>query len=251
MNWWSTLYDSWTATALLGRDNPDEIDRTVGFLWHALELVPGARVYDQCCGIGSLAIPLAMAGFDVVGVDQAAAYVERAVQAAARAGVDAELRAADACAHVVRPACDAAFNWWTSFGYYPSDHENLAMLQRAAESLRPGGLFALDTMNLPAVLGALQPDVVTRRHTDEGELLLWRRTWIDLDAGMMRKEWTFVLPDGRRQQRLSAVRLYLPHQIADLLRLAGFSDIRLFGAIDSAPLTLASPRCIAVGRRSP
>ena len=251
MNWWAHLYDDWLASALLERTDPGEVARTTAFLRQALELAPGSRVYDQCCGIGSLAIPLAQQGFAVVGVDQAAGYIARAQGEAAALGLTVALHAADACAFVVEPPCDAGCNWWTSFGYFPDDRDNLAMLQRAAESLRPGALFALDTMNLPAVLRGLQPDVVTRRQTPQGELLLWRRTSLDLAAGLMRKVWTFVLPDGTRLERPSAVRLHLPHQIAELLREAGFVDVRLLGDLDFAPLAADSPRCIALARRAP
>ena len=60
MSWWSALYDHWLAEQLLVRD-PGEVESTVAFLKERLGLWPGARVLDQCCGIGSIALPLAEA----------------------------------------------------------------------------------------------------------------------------------------------------------------------------------------------
>jgi 2-polyprenyl-3-methyl-5-hydroxy-6-metoxy-1,4-benzoquinol methylase len=77
-DWWTTLYDDTLADMLLVRRNAEELRTTIAFLGEQLGLRPGAVVFDQCCGIGSLSNPLAEAGARVVGVDQCAAYVERA-----------------------------------------------------------------------------------------------------------------------------------------------------------------------------
>lgn len=246
MSWWEGLYDELLADVLLEREDDA---REVGFLMAHLDLEAGARVFDQCCGVGSLAIPLAARGCDVVGVDQAAAYVERGRARAREAGLEVALHAGDARAFVTDPPCDAAFNWWTSFGYSADDADNARMLERAFESLRPGGRFALDTMNLPGVLRGFQPGVVTRRDTPRGEVTLVRETRLDLGAGMMRKTWTYFLPDGERVRHESAVRLLMPHTIAELLREAGFEEVTLLGSTDGEPLGVDSPRCIALARR--
>jgi predicted RNA methylase len=76
--WWPALYDELLAEALLDATTDVELAATLAFLVDHLGLVPGARVFDQCAGIGRLAIPLARWGADVVGVEQSASYVERA-----------------------------------------------------------------------------------------------------------------------------------------------------------------------------
>ena len=58
-------------------------------------LVPGARVLDCTCGIGTQAIGLALAGHDVCGSDISVAEIERARAEAAKFGVSAEFAAAD------------------------------------------------------------------------------------------------------------------------------------------------------------
>ena len=58
-SWWSALYDDVLADVLLERADEAEVDRTLTFLVDMLELRPADLVFDQCSGIGSLAVPLA------------------------------------------------------------------------------------------------------------------------------------------------------------------------------------------------
>jgi SAM-dependent methyltransferase len=240
--WCKPLYDDLLAELLLERS---DVAETIAFLVEKLDLAPGARVFDQCCGIGSISLPLAARGFAVVGVDQSEGYVARAKKDAASAGLALEIVHADACAFVPRPPVDAAFNWWTSFGYAPNDEANLEMLRRAFEALAPGGAFALDFMNVPGVYRGFQRSVVTRK----AEIVLVRESEVDLSRGVMNKRWSYFLPDGERVVKGSAVRLYQPHDLGAMLARAGFERVDFFGSVRGEPLDLDSPRCIAVARR--
>jgi len=250
--WWHEFHDEHLAQILLERKDEAEVAATLDFIVASLDLPPGAHVFDQCCGIGSLSRRLARRGFRVTGVDQARGYIDRAITEA-RAEVDpsAGLRyvAADAREYCPAEPVDGAFNWWTSFGYGSDDEDNARMLARAFDSLRPGGRFLLDTMNAAGVLRRFQPHVVTRREIAGGELVLLRESAIDLGAGALDKRWTYILPDSRRVEHQTRVRLYQPHELAKLLRGVGFSEVELFGGVAKEPLTLDTLRCICRARR--
>jgi 2-polyprenyl-3-methyl-5-hydroxy-6-metoxy-1,4-benzoquinol methylase len=233
---------------LLVRDDANEVERTLHFLQEKLLLTSGTRVYDQCCGIGSLSIPLASLGHQVVGVDQCARYIERAEQAKPEA-IQLQFTAADACEFVCEEPCDAVFNWWTSFGYAPTDQQNLQMLRRAYESLKPGGRFALDYLNVPGILRNFQRHVVTRRSCELGDVVLIRESEIDLSRGTMEKIWSYQLPDGTHVNRSSSVRLYMPHEICEMFSEVGFEKVELYGNIAGEALLLDSQRCIAIGQK--
>jgi SAM-dependent methyltransferase len=250
VSWWAALYDDFLAEQLLVRE-PGEVESTVAFLFDRLHLSAGSRVLDQCCGIGSVALPLAARGVRVVGVDQAEPYVARATREARERNLPAVFVAADACGFMPGEPVDAAFNWWTSFGYFEDDEANLAMLRRAFDALAPGGLFALDTMNVPGVLRGFQRDVVSRRRTPRGEVLLLRESTIDLAAGRLLKRWTYFSGDRRVVEHASSVKLYMPDVVASMLRRAGFAGVDLLGSLAGEPLALDSPRLIAVARRAP
>ena len=245
MTWWSTLYDDLLADVLLDATTPAQVDATIGFLVDQLRLERGDRVFDQCAGVGRLAIPLAAWGARVVGVEQAARYVERGRAAAAAAGVQLELVAGDAFEYVPPERCRGALNWWTSFGYLPDDDGNARMLRRAFEALVPGGRFAIDFLNVPGICRDFRPHDIDRR----GDVVMLRESRLDLARGLLHKTWTFITPEGRRVERPSTVRLYTPDRLAALLASAGFTDLAIYGGVDAQPITLASPRCIVVGTR--
>ncbi len=244
-DWWSALYDDVLADMLLEGTSPEEVAATVRFLVDVLGLEPGARVFDQCAGIGRLAIPLAAWGAEVVAVEQAATYVRRAEASARVAGVALELVTGDAFEFVPSRPCRGALNWATSFGYLRDDAGNLRMLQRALEALEPGGRFALDFLNVPGVLAGFRPCEIDRR----GDVIMLRASRLDLAAGLLHKVWTFIGSDGRRVERPSTVRLYTPDRLVALFGEVGFTDVQVFGGVDGRAIALDAPRCIVVGAR--
>jgi SAM-dependent methyltransferase len=247
-DWWQTFYDDIVADLLLVRKDQQELNATISFLLRQLDLAPGHVVFDQCCGIGSLALPLARAGCAVIGVDQSQRYIDRAGAAVPPEHAPCTFFAADATGFVAPRPCDAGFNWATGFGN-ADDKCNARMLRCAFESLRPGGRFALDYQHVPRVLRAFQGCLVHRMNTHQGELIVLRESRADLACGALRQRWTFVLPDGQRVERHSAVRLYLPHVLGEMMQAAGFVDIVYHGGLAGEPLELDSPRCILIGTR--
>ena len=74
---------------------------------------------------------------------------------------------------------------------------------------------------------------------------------LDFARGMIDSVWTFIHPDGRREQRSISIRMYLPHEIVGLLHGCGFDAVELFGSIKGEAFGLDTPRCIAVARKPP
>ena len=237
-DWWADFYNDTIAELFLVRDEAAELD----FLERRLELRPGALVFDQCCGIGNLSIGLAKRGHRAVGADLCAPYIDRARRDAAT--LPCEFACADAFEYRAPRPCDAAFNWYSSFGYADDDARNLEMLRRAAESLRPGGRYALDFLNAPAVYRDFKP----RMERSGGGARVVRDCTLDLLRGRLEQRWTTTDASGRTSSRASSVKLYPPHQLAELLRAAGFRDVELLGSVAGDPVAVDSPRCIALGR---
>jgi SAM-dependent methyltransferase len=236
------------ADLFLVREEAD-LAATLQFLTEELQLLPGTHVYDQCCGIGSLSIPLAQRGMVVTGADLCDFYIERARRGAAAANVDCRFECADAFEfHPPRP-CDAVFNWYSSFGYAHSDGQNLQMLQRAFESLRPGGRIALDVPNVAGVLRNFQRWLVRQGTSARGSVVVVRESTVNLVRGTLDQTWTWHIEGCAPMTRRSAVRLYLPHQLRELLEQAGFTGFRCWGDLTRSPLQLDSPRLLVVAER--
>lgn len=248
-DWWQAFYEETPFELFMERKDPAEVGRTIRFLIEQLKITPGATVFDQCCGFGSLSIPLSERGFNVVGVDLCSKYIEQAGKEAAQKRLKADFYRGDAFDFITPKECDAGFNWWTSFGYADWDMRNVSMLQRAADSLKKRGRFALDYPNMPHVLRNYTALEVREFKNADGDVRIERATKIDLERGARVQRWTFSLPDGRQLAHDTSLRLYMPHQIKEMMQSAGFKEITFFGDVDGTRLSIDSPRCIAIGTK--
>jgi ubiquinone/menaquinone biosynthesis C-methylase UbiE len=248
-DWWAKFYDDTFADVVMATGTDATAEQSATFLIEKLGLQPGETVFDQCCGIGRMSHPLARRGIRVVGVDLIPEYIRRAEREAVAEELSCEFHVGDAFTFRPEPPCDAAFNWWSSFGYVPEDRRNVQMLRRVWESVKPGGKFALDYYNGPRLLREFQERIEFRYRTELGEFPVVRSATIRFESGMIDQEWRYRGPDDREHVKHSTTRIYLPHDLVNLLRTAGFEHVKLYGGYDGSPFSLESPRCILVARR--
>ena len=207
--WWQSFYDDTPFELYMVRSNEAELEESIAFLREKLHLTAGATIFDQCCGFGAMSIPLAERGFRMFGADLCKKYIAMAKQAVASksdktksgktgsakgksrktasstAKLDATFTVADAFDFVPRVACDAAFNWYTSFGYADEDEQNMKMVARAFAALKPGGHYALDFLNMPMIMQAFKTSMSTTLHSPQGDIVQTRKCSFDLYKGTM------------------------------------------------------------------
>jgi demethylmenaquinone methyltransferase/2-methoxy-6-polyprenyl-1,4-benzoquinol methylase len=189
------VYDAMNRTMTAG------LDRRWRRLTAAAAVRPGDRVLDACCGTGDLAIAAERAGAaGVTGLDFSEPMLERA----RRKAPGLEWVRGDLLA---LPFGDAEFDAATvGFGV-----RNVEDLERALRELRrvlrPGGR-----------LGVLE---ITR---PRGPMALFYRFWFDGVVPLIGK----LLPGGSAYTYLPAsVRRFPgPEELADVMRAAGFADVR-------------------------
>ena len=199
---------------------------------------------DVPCGFGRHSVPLARAGFRVVGVDRSEALLGEAQR---RAGDNRwpklvradyrELPFADA-------SFDAAINLFTSLGYL-GDEEDTRVLRELGRVLRPGGRLVIETMHR---------DLLVRQFTEQdwrrvgqGRLLLEQRTF-DAGAGVTQTTQTLIDSTGDRDSRSFSVRVYTATELVAMLRRAGFEEARCHGDLEGAPFATET-RLVVVARR--
>lgn len=248
-NWWQELYEDTPFELYMRRTDEAGLDATIDFLMAKLHLKSGSLLFDQCCGFGSMSLPIAARGVQVLGVDLCAKYITEATRVATERKLPCRFVQGDAFQFSASPQCDAAINWWTSFGYSEDDATNCRMLSRAFESIKDGGWFALDYPNMANYFAAGKPSEVARYDEPGGQILVVRESTIDLRKALRRQLWTFFMPNGRKLVQDTAIKIYLPNTVIEMLASCGFVDIECVGGIHGQELSMQSSRCIFLARK--
>jgi len=108
-------------------------------------LQPGDRILDVGCGYGRIAIPLALCGFDVVGIDISMSLLEAARREATKAGAKAQFLHRNMCSITLPEASfDVVLCLWSAFRELLEPEEQLHALAGMHRVLKPGGLALLE-----------------------------------------------------------------------------------------------------------
>lgn len=243
--WWTDFHNLETAALFLQR--PLEVqEKLTTFLEKHLHLPENAVVFDQCCGIGTVTKSLETKNRQIIGVDICKEYIEYANEKALLSESKSTYFCEDAFEFIPQKKCDAAINWYSSFGYAESDSQNIKMFERVADSLKSGGYFALDFLNVPGVLKDFKTCMM--RKNEEAETTIVRDCWLDLENGTLEQDWYYF---GKLNQvKHSSVKLYMPHHLKEMLSQCGFINFQFFGDLDENPLTVDSPRCIIIAQKA-
>jgi 2-polyprenyl-3-methyl-5-hydroxy-6-metoxy-1,4-benzoquinol methylase len=232
-DWFDGLFESeWLDYLALGQ-SPEWTEHTIAFLVEQLDLQEGTRVLDLACGRGRISIPLAQRGCRVTGLDLSPRSLEIARRDAEAAGVELELVHRDMRDLDAVAAYDVVLNLFTSFGYFQEDGENERVLHAVARALVPGGAFLIDTLN-PITLA---PRFKARDWSEHegGVTLLERHAW-DYLPGRVETTWTFVHPDGARNELRFSVRAYTAPELVAMLGGAGLDVDGAWGYWDGSEL---------------
>jgi SAM-dependent methyltransferase len=160
--------DIWFDT-FLTPDSAAPVRRELEFIQSYLPVGRFRRLLDVPCGIGRHSGPLALLGYDMLGIDRS----ETALAVARRQYPDVEFRKCDMSD--LRPI-DASFDGvlclWQSFGYGDAD-QNRRVLCELRRMLRPGGRLILDVYNRDAAATLPAHGVEARA----GRVVRTKRTW--------------------------------------------------------------------------
>jgi 2-polyprenyl-3-methyl-5-hydroxy-6-metoxy-1,4-benzoquinol methylase len=241
--WYRTFFGGLYAEVLPATFAETETLAQARLVKRLLKLRRRQRVLDIPCGQGRVAVPLARMGLDVTGVDLMPGYIRRARRIARRAGVAVAFSTGDMREIDFEEEFHAAFNWFTSFGYF-SDVDNLLLCRRVFRALRPGGRFLIEGAHKAWVLEHF------RGRDDQkvgGIAITSRSTW-NARTQRVTSHWTFR--KGAVVERRSVhVRLFNGPELRKLLRRAGFREVELYGHPPTGRLHRHSRRLMAVGRR--
>ncbi len=117
------------------------IDKLVGHL----QPIAASRMLDVACGKGRHSMQLAGKGFDVTGIDLSSESITEALKS--------ESDSLHFYEHDMRMPFwinyfDIVFNFFTSFGYFKTQHEHDNAIASISKAIKPNGLFVMDYLNV-------------------------------------------------------------------------------------------------------
>ncbi|MDP7640440.1 MAG: class I SAM-dependent methyltransferase, partial [Candidatus Hydrogenedentes bacterium] len=142
---------------------------------------------------------------------------------------------------------DVVVNFFTSFGYFQSERENLMVLHGVASALKPEGRFFIDYLNRAYMEENLDPSSVRFY----GDYEIRENRWIDSEKHRINKR-TSVFKEGLEiSQSGESVRLYTETEFKELLAKGGLRIEKMFGDYTGAACCDATqPRMIVIGRKA-
>lgn len=211
----------------------------------ALAQPTGSAALDLCCGPGRHSISLARRGFHVTGVDRSTFFLNKARELAADAQVPVEWVQQDMRAFRRPDAYNLILSMFTSFGYFSDPREDLLVLRNCWDNLQPGGALVIDILGKERLARVFQPTVSTR--LPDGALVIQRHE-IRADWTRIWNEWLIIRNESVRRFTFEHT-VYSGQELRDRLEAAGFTDIRLHGALSGGEYGPQAERLVAVARK--
>ena len=203
-------------------------------------------VLDLCCGTGRHASALSTKGWKIVGFDISPNLL-RIAKKRMKSQYSYPLVRGD-MQHLPfkTKAFTAAISMFTSFGYLPSESQDLNSLKEVARTLNEGSHFLLDVANRDHLYRVFQKE-------DWGEFpsfyMMEKRT-LEPDGSRLHSRWTLVDKRDKAQRVFNHdLRLYSRSQLQKLLQKSGLKTEKIYGDYDGQEFRKDSSRLIVLAKR--
>jgi len=245
--WYEELFNEDYDRVYFPTFTPERNSAEADFLESVLQIRQGGQVLDLACGHGRHSLELAKRGYSVLGIDLSPRFIEMAKQSLKGNSLsNAEFIVGDIRESYFVNRFDAAFSYFTSFGYFP-DEENQKVLDNAARALIKGGMFLLETVNRDWTIHKVENQP---RRWDEVEADFFLLEDISFNAHTSRIHTNRIIFDkGQRRSMEYDIKLYTHAELEDMLERVGLQIVSTFGGKDRSPYSVSSPRMVIVTRK--
>ncbi|MFP4001660.1 MAG: class I SAM-dependent methyltransferase [Candidatus Natronoplasma sp.] len=233
-------------------ERDDEID-----FWEKIASEYGDEVLHLMCGTGEISVGLAKKGFDVTALDLTEAMIYVAEDRIEKEDVDnIELHNEDARYFNFDKKFDFAFVSTGDFHHLTSKEDIDKFLAKSYAHLKPGGALALELFPLPEDdFKRDRKEFDPLRAPPEG-IDVWKtnKTSYDADTQMLEiKEELFVdrqeEGEGRSGEYEIQLKLFSKEEMEDILKDAGFDDIRFLENHQYTPYLKDADTWVVVAER--
>jgi SAM-dependent methyltransferase len=238
--WFKEWFDTQYYHMLYNKRNELEALTFITNLVELLHLPKGAKVADIACGKGRHSRVLASLGFQTTGFDLSHNSIESAksLQTPLTEFYEHDMRLP-----FPDSSFSAAFNLFTSFGYFSDPKDDEKCLSNFYNLLVPGGFFIQDYLNGRAFTGCMPINGEEAR----GEVMFkYHKQW---DPPFIKKE-IEVIDKNQVFRFHEKVKVYSLLELEKLHLSAGFEVLHVFGNYELNEFSeTESPRIIVISKR--
>lgn len=224
------------------RDSQEAMQH-VRFALEKTNIKAPSLVLDVGCGFGRHSMGLSELGFEPVGLDLSMSLLKKARTESMEIKTTSSWVRGDMRTLPFNNSFHAAFNFFTSFGYF-DDAENERVLSSIYSILKPNGKFFFDYMNIDYVI----PRLVRQDIIEKNGIKILQQRRFNADKKRIEKKIS-LKENGDWRYYFESVRAYSRKEIDLLFRRTGFKNIATFGDYGGKPYSANSPRLICIGEK--
>jgi ubiquinone/menaquinone biosynthesis C-methylase UbiE len=226
--------------------NARDTQRETAFIYSVL---PKKGVtLDLCCGTGRHSIILRRKGWNIIGLDLSKNLLTIAKRNMKDEKVDLPLVRADMrCFPFGDQVFDAVICMFTSFGYLPSEDEDIKSFKEIRRVLRKNGKFLLDVANENHVIKVFKET----EWAEYGPFYMVEKRSLDLQESRLMSQWTLIRKDTKEARSLQHnVRLYSFQRLKQMLNKAELTVKEVYGSYDRKKFGSDSTRLIVKAEKT-
>jgi ubiquinone/menaquinone biosynthesis C-methylase UbiE len=206
-------------------------------------------VLDLCCGTGRHSVILNQEGLGTVGMDLSKNLLAIAKQEMRNAGVYFPLVRADMrCFPFKDEVFEAVICMFTSFGYLPSEADDIRSFLEVRRTLRRNGRFLLDVANIDHIIGVFRE----KEWAEFEPFYMTEKRSLDLQTSRLISRWTITPKNTSETRRFQhIVRLYTLKSVKKMLEKTGLAVKEVYGGYDVKGINSESTRMIVLSESNP
>ncbi len=223
-------------------------NKEVAGLTRLLKLKKNFSILDVPCGYGRHTIELAKRNFKVTGSDLNSFHLRIAKKEAAKQNLKIKFYKEDMRKLNHKVKFDALINMFYSFGFFATDKENLLVLEKFYEALKPGGKFLMHTdVNIPRILSGKYKKNETRNLPNAKQLQIIDR--YNPKTKRVKGIWIITSKDKHKTKKTYSVRVYQKEEFIKMCLRAGFKKCRAYSNWNGTPYSKNSEEIIFVATK--
>ena len=206
------------------------------------------KILDAPCGYGRHAIALAAEGHEVTGLDLNKALLQIAESECSSLGVNVTFERTNMIDINFSTDFDLVLNMFYSFGFFETDEENLLLLKKFHDALKPNGKLLMHTdVNIPRIIAGDYKLHEERNLSNGGTLTI--DEMFNEQSKRIEGTWTIV-DKNKSLTKPYSVRVYETSEFIDMCSLVGFETCKVFGDWEGRKYNKSSEEIIFVASKT-